>query len=60
MALLDSTLRAMRVRRPPTLCTCLVCGRRVTERDERMALRAGGYVHRGCTTYRMRQVARRA
>jgi hypothetical protein len=34
---------------------CLVCRRRVGSSDERLRVRAGGYVHRGCSTYRMRQ-----
>jgi len=48
--LLDSIREAMgtpRGGRP----VCLVCGRAVTSRDECMRLRAGGVVHRRCTTY---------
>jgi hypothetical protein len=45
------------------LDTCAVCGRHVREADARMRLPGGGWVHRGCATYRMRrreQVRRRA
>jgi hypothetical protein len=34
---------------------CLVCGRSVRPRDERMRLRGGTLVHRGCATYEMRR-----
>jgi hypothetical protein len=37
---------------------CLICGRSVKPADERMSLPGGGYVHRGCSTYRMRQAER--
>jgi hypothetical protein len=49
--------------RAPKLDTCVVCGRAVTEGDARMRLAGGGYVHRGCSTYRMRhrdRIRRRA
>ena len=42
-------------RRRHVLDTCVVCGRGVTETDARMRLPGGGYVHSGCTTYRMRR-----
>lgn len=35
--------------------TCLVCHRRVRETDDRLGIRGGRYVHRGCSTYRMRR-----
>jgi hypothetical protein len=34
---------------------CLVCGRAVAPRDERMRLRGGVVVHRACATYDMRR-----
>jgi hypothetical protein len=37
--------------------TCLVCHRGVHEDDQRLGIRGGRYVHRGCSTYRMRQAA---
>jgi hypothetical protein len=39
------------------LDTCLVCHRGVREDDQRMAIGGGRYVHRGCSTYRMRRHA---
>jgi hypothetical protein len=30
---------------------CIVCGRGVSQKDERMRLRGGQLVHRGCATY---------
>jgi hypothetical protein len=41
------------------LGTCLVCRDRVRDDDEAVRLSGGGYVHQECTTYRMRQRARR-
>jgi hypothetical protein len=35
--------------------TCAVCGRAVRPDDERVHLPRGGFVHRGCATYRMRR-----
>jgi hypothetical protein len=37
---------------------CLVCHRAVRSGDARMRLPGGGYVHQGCSTYRMRQSER--
>ncbi len=34
---------------------CLVCGRAVAPRDDRMRLRGGVVVHRACATYDMRR-----
>lgn len=34
---------------------CLVCGRAMSERDERMRLRGGAVVHRACATNDMRR-----
>ncbi|HKF81199.1 MAG TPA: hypothetical protein VKB17_10270 [Thermoleophilaceae bacterium] len=34
---------------------CLVCGRAVAPRDDRMRLRGGVVVHRACATYNMRR-----
>jgi hypothetical protein len=34
---------------------CIVCGRSVAARDDRMRLRGGTVVHRGCATYEMRR-----
>jgi hypothetical protein len=54
-------LELMRSRRG-SLGTCAVCGRAVEQRDERLRLPRGGYAHRRCSTYRMRQrelIARR-
>jgi hypothetical protein len=34
---------------------CLVCGRSVSARDERLRLRGGVLVHRACATYDMRR-----
>lgn len=42
-------------REPDELGHCLVCRRRVGSRDERLRVRSGSYVHRGCSTYSMRQ-----
>jgi len=39
--------------------TCLVCHRGVREDDPRMGIGGGRYVHRGCSTYRMRRQASR-
>ena len=51
--LLTSLLGAVR---PGTqLEDCLVCHRSVRPGDARMRLPGGGFVHRGCATYRMRQ-----
>lgn len=37
--------------------TCLVCHRGVREDDQRLGIGRGRYVHRGCSTYRMRKQA---
>jgi hypothetical protein len=34
---------------------CLVCGRGVSNDDDRMRLRGGAFVHRTCATYDMRR-----
>jgi hypothetical protein len=34
---------------------CLVCGRAVSPREDRMRLRGGATVHRACATYEMRR-----
>jgi hypothetical protein len=34
---------------------CLVCGSAVSPHDERIRLRGGAVVHRGCATYDMRR-----
>jgi adenine-specific DNA methylase len=52
--LLDNIRRAMarpRGGRP----TCVVCGRSISPRDERLRLRGGTVVHRSCATYDMRR-----
>ena len=52
--LMDSVRRAMsapRGGRP----VCLVCGKALARGDERMRLRGGAFVHRGCATYDMRR-----
>lgn len=33
---------------------CVSCGKRVSPRDRRMALRGGGVVHETCATYESR------
>ena len=35
--------------------SCLVCGRGVAPKDERVRVRGGELVHRGCATYSMRR-----
>ena len=48
--LMDNVRRAMaapRGGRP----VCLVCGRGVATPDDRLRLRGGAFVHRGCATY---------
>jgi hypothetical protein len=52
-----SPLRAIArvLRRGKPLDDCLVCGAAVRADEERMRVPGGGWVHRGCTTYRMRQ-----
>jgi hypothetical protein len=37
----------------------LICHRRVREDDQRMGIGGGRYVHRRCSTYRMRRQASR-
>jgi hypothetical protein len=39
--------------------TCLVCHRGVREDEQRLGIGGGRYVHRGCSTYRMRRSAQR-
>ncbi len=51
--ILSALLAALR--RSPPVDHCLVCRRAVNAGDARMRLPGGGYVHRGCATYRMRQ-----
>jgi hypothetical protein len=46
------------VRSTPRAEDCLVCRRAVKTGDARMRLPGGGFVHRGCSTYRMRQAER--
>ena len=54
--ILTSALSAIGLRQPAgAIDECAVCHRGVRERDARMRLPGGGYVHRGCSTYRMRQ-----
>ena len=51
--LMDNVRRAMaapRGGRP----VCLVCSRAVTDKDERVRLRGGAFVHRRCGTYDVR------
>jgi hypothetical protein len=35
--------------------SCVVCDRAIGAGDERVHLPRGGFVHRGCATYRMRR-----
>lgn len=58
MTMIEQVLDTMRLRRPAELCSCPVCARRVTDRDDRVRLRGSLYVHRNCATYRVRQVNR--
>jgi hypothetical protein len=51
-----SAVTAARGREHPS--DCLICGRPVKPGDARMPIPGGGYVHRGCSTYRMRQAER--
>ena len=51
--------RVLGVSRRPVVDTCLVCHRHVREDDPRLGIGRGRYVHRGCSTYRMRQKASR-
>ena len=44
--------------RPRNIATCLSCGHHVTLDDERTRLPGGGWVHRGCTSYRQRRQER--
>ena len=37
--------------------TCLVCHGGVREDEQRLAIGGGRWVHRGCSTYRMRRQA---
>lgn len=49
---MDNVRRAMaapRGGRP----VCLVCGRGLASTDDRLRLRGGAFVHRGCATYDM-------
>jgi hypothetical protein len=41
------------------LDTCLVCHRSVREDEHRLAIGGGRWVHRGCSTYRMRRSSQR-
>ncbi len=58
MSTLDPVLRAMRLQRGSHVCDCPVCGRSVTDRDERLRLRGRTFVHRRCASYRVRQLSR--
>jgi hypothetical protein len=53
--LLDNVRSALATPRPGGRPVCLVCGRAVTPRDDRMRLRGGAVVHRACATYDMRR-----
>jgi adenine-specific DNA methylase len=52
--LIDNVRTAMSGRRGARP-TCLVCGRSIKPRDERLRLRGGTTVHRACATYEMRR-----
>ena len=39
--------------------TCFVCHQRVREDDARLSIGGDRFVHRGCSTYRMRKFGRR-
>jgi hypothetical protein len=52
--LIDSILAAMAGRREAGPA-CLVCGRLVRPREDRLRLRGGTIVHRACATYEMRR-----
>jgi hypothetical protein len=56
---LGTVTRALGVGGRRDVDTCLVCNRSVREDDPRMAIGGGRYVHRGCSTYRMRRQASR-
>lgn len=52
-------LSTVRLSRPaPHVDTCLTCGHPVTADDERTRLPGGGWVHRGCASYRQRRQMR--
>jgi hypothetical protein len=51
--------RLVGTRRSRDVDTCLVCHGRVREDDPRLGIGGGRYVHRGCSTYRMRKFGRR-
>jgi len=51
--LLDNVRHLLGVRHGRRLC--LMCGRAVAPRDDRMRLRGGVVVHRACATYDMRR-----
>lgn len=62
MATIPRVLDLIRSGGRASLGACVVCGRPVTQRDERLRLPHGGHAHRRCSTYRMRQrelIARR-
>lgn len=54
-SIVDRTLSLIRARTAADGPVCLVCGRPIGPRDAHLALAGGGHVHRGCSTYRMRQ-----
>jgi hypothetical protein len=52
--LIENIRRAMAIPRGGRP-TCLICGRSLAPRDERLRLRGGTVVHRTCATYEMRR-----
>jgi hypothetical protein len=55
MSTLLDTVRQVLAPRSGGRPSCLVCGRAVAPRDERMRLRGDVVVHRACATYEMRR-----
>jgi hypothetical protein len=51
--------RVLRITRRPAVDTCLVCHEGVHADEPRLGIGGGRYVHRGCSTYRMRSQASR-
>ena len=54
---LGTVTRLLGARPAREVDTCLVCHEGVREDDQRLAIGGGRYVHRGCSTYRMRRRA---
>ena len=46
--------RAIGALSPPHYPPCVICKKGIRPGDERVRLRGGAAVHRGCATYRMR------